>query len=133
MINVQEVVTDPDMIAPHPYTILRSQGQFVPGGFEPNNTIQISTFGPVQQASDLPSIVNTVIQQVNNQLGYYLDFNNSTAETGEIALVNGNSFVANGSQTVTLGEGPTGINLGQPKQWLVIVDYNGRVGYVPEW
>jgi len=89
--------------------------------------------GPVQQASDLPSIVNGVIQSVNNQLGYYLAFNNSTAETGEIALLNGNSFVANGSQTVTLGEGPTGINLGQPKQWLVIVDYNGRVGYVPEW
>lgn len=52
MISVAEVVTDPDMIAPQPFTVLRSTGQFVAGGFQPNNTVFISMFGPVQQASD---------------------------------------------------------------------------------
>jgi hypothetical protein len=51
MISVQEVVVDPDMIAPRPYTILRSTGKFVLGGFESVVT-PISMFGPVQQASN---------------------------------------------------------------------------------
>lgn len=51
MISVQEVVVDPDMTAPHPFTILRSTGQFVPGGFE-STVSAIPMFGPVQQASD---------------------------------------------------------------------------------
>lgn len=51
MISVQEIVVDPDMIAPQPFTILRSTGQFVPGGFESTVT-PISMFGPVQQASN---------------------------------------------------------------------------------
>jgi hypothetical protein len=50
MISVQEIVVDPDMIAPHPFTILRSTGQFVPGGFA-STTVNIPMFGPVQQAS----------------------------------------------------------------------------------
>lgn len=51
MISVFEVVVDPDMIAPQPFTVLRSTGQFVPGGFE-SVTTPIPMFGPVQQASD---------------------------------------------------------------------------------
>lgn len=51
MISVQEVVVDPDMIAPHPYTIYRSTGQFVLGGFDSTVT-PISAFGPVQQATN---------------------------------------------------------------------------------
>lgn len=51
MISVQEVVVDPDMTAPHPYTILRSTGNFVPGGFDSVVT-PIGMFGPVQQASN---------------------------------------------------------------------------------
>lgn len=51
MISVAEVVQDPDMIAPQPFTVLRSTGQFVPGGF--NSTVTpISMFGPVQQSSN---------------------------------------------------------------------------------
>lgn len=52
MISVFEVVVDPDMIAPQPFYIYRSTGQFVAGGFQPNNTIVIPMFGPVQQASN---------------------------------------------------------------------------------
>lgn len=52
MISVQEVVVDPDMIAPQPFTVLRSTGQWVAGGFQPNQTTLIPMFGPVQQASD---------------------------------------------------------------------------------
>lgn len=51
MISVQEVIVDPDMIAPQPFTILRSTGKFVPGGFD-STTTSIPVFGPVQQASD---------------------------------------------------------------------------------
>jgi len=51
MISVFEVIVDPDMIAPQPYTILRSTGEFVLGGFQ-STTTSISMFGPVQQASD---------------------------------------------------------------------------------
>jgi hypothetical protein len=50
MISVEEVITDPDMIAPRNYTILRSQGQFVAGGFQSTVT-PIPMFGPVQQSS----------------------------------------------------------------------------------
>lgn len=51
MISVQEVVVDPDMIAPQPYQILRSSGQFVLGGFQ-STTTTINVFGPVQQATN---------------------------------------------------------------------------------
>jgi hypothetical protein len=51
MISVQEVILDPDMIAPEPFTILRSTGQFALGGFE-TVTVPIQLWGPVQQASN---------------------------------------------------------------------------------
>lgn len=50
MISVQEVVSDPDMVAPEPYTIMRSVGQFIAGGFQSAVT-PIPMLGPVQQAS----------------------------------------------------------------------------------
>lgn len=52
MISVAEVVVDPDMIAPKPYTILRSTGKFVLGGFRSVAITPIPIFGPVQQASN---------------------------------------------------------------------------------
>jgi hypothetical protein len=51
MINVQEVVVDPDMLVPESFTIERSTGQYVLGGFQ-SSTTQIRMFGPVQQASN---------------------------------------------------------------------------------
>lgn len=51
MISVFEVVVDPDMIAPQPFTILRSTDVFVAGGVL-STTTSIPMFGPVQQASD---------------------------------------------------------------------------------
>ncbi len=51
MISVFEVVVDPDLIAPQPFTVLRSTGQYVLGGFA-STTTSISLFGPDQQASD---------------------------------------------------------------------------------
>lgn len=51
MISVAEVVADVDMTAPEPFTILRSMGSFVAGGFQ-NTTFPIAAYGPVQQASD---------------------------------------------------------------------------------
>ena len=51
MISVTEVVQDPDMVAPQSFTILRSVGQFVAGGFQ-STTTSINCFGPVHRASD---------------------------------------------------------------------------------
>jgi len=51
MISVQEVILDFDMTAPEPFTILRSTGEFVSGGFE-SSTTSIQIWGPVQQASN---------------------------------------------------------------------------------
>lgn len=51
MISVYEVVVDPDMIAPKPFTILRSTGRFVLGGFA-SAVAPIPQFGPVQQATN---------------------------------------------------------------------------------
>jgi hypothetical protein len=51
MIDVSEVVLDPDMVAPRQFTVLRSVGTFVLGGFQ-SITHSFSLSGPVQQASD---------------------------------------------------------------------------------
>jgi hypothetical protein len=51
VISVEEIIQDPDMISPEPFTILRSQGQFVLGGFQ-STTTAVPVFGPVHQASD---------------------------------------------------------------------------------
>ena len=51
MISVAEVITDPDMIAPEPFTVLRSTGSWVAGGFQ-SNTTSIPMWGPVHQASE---------------------------------------------------------------------------------
>ena len=42
---------DADLVAPQPFTILRSVGQWVPGGFL-STTTSIEASGPVQRASD---------------------------------------------------------------------------------
>ena len=51
MINVQDVASDWELQPPEPFTILRSTGKFVNGGFE-SDTFPITMFGPVQQASN---------------------------------------------------------------------------------
>ena len=51
MISVEDVVQDPDFAAPQPFTILRSTGAWVAGGFQ-STTVPIQLFGPVQQASN---------------------------------------------------------------------------------
>jgi hypothetical protein len=51
VIEVTEVVVDPDMIAPRPFTVMRSTGEFILGGFQ-SLTRNFDLFGPVQQASD---------------------------------------------------------------------------------
>jgi hypothetical protein len=51
MISVADVVQDPDMIAPQPFTIFRSTDTYVLGGVQ-STTTPIQAFGPVQQASN---------------------------------------------------------------------------------
>lgn len=51
MLEVDDIVADPDMMAPQPFSILRSVGTFVQGGFQ-SITSTIYTSGPVQPATD---------------------------------------------------------------------------------
>jgi hypothetical protein len=51
MIYLSDVVADADLQAPQPFTILRSVGEFVIGGFE-STTVSIPAYGPVQRATD---------------------------------------------------------------------------------
>ena len=51
MINVQDVASDWELQPPEPFTILRSTGKFVNGGFE-SSVFPTTMFGPVQQASN---------------------------------------------------------------------------------
>ena len=48
---MQEVISDPDLVAPQQYVILRSTGAWVAGGFQ-STVSTIQQFGPVQQASN---------------------------------------------------------------------------------
>ena len=51
MISVEEIIQDPDMVAPEPFYVLRSTGSFVLGGFQ-STTTSIPCFGPIHVASD---------------------------------------------------------------------------------
>ena len=51
MISLEEVIPDPDMVAPEPFSIQRYSGQFVAGGFEPTLVRTINQFGPVRNAT----------------------------------------------------------------------------------
>ena len=51
MLDMSEVISDPDLCAPQQYVILRSAGSWIAGGFQSIvSTVQM--FGPVQQASN---------------------------------------------------------------------------------
>jgi len=52
VISVEEVVLDPDLIAPEPFTVQRTTGEWVTGVFQPLSTATFQLFGPVQQASN---------------------------------------------------------------------------------
>ena len=50
MIDMSDVVEDGDMAAPEPFTVLRSTGTFVAGGFQ-STTTALQAVGPVQRAT----------------------------------------------------------------------------------
>ena len=52
MISVQEVIPDPDMTDPQPFTISRSAGQWVAGGFQSTVVRTLQIFGTVRNATD---------------------------------------------------------------------------------
>ena len=51
MINVSDVVSDPELQAPQPFTVQRSTGQWVLGVFQ-NTYASFNLLGPVQQATN---------------------------------------------------------------------------------
>ena len=52
MINMSDVVADAELMAPKPFTIMRSTGQWTQDGFTKARVITILQVGPVQRADD---------------------------------------------------------------------------------
>ena len=52
MIDVEEAVSDPDMIQPQPFVIRRYNGVFIPGGFQNILAATFQQTGPVRNATD---------------------------------------------------------------------------------
>ena len=52
MIDVEEVISDPDMTQPEPFIIRRYAGEFVPGGFQNTLSAMFQQIGPVRNATD---------------------------------------------------------------------------------
>jgi hypothetical protein len=98
MISVQEVVVDPDMIAPQPFTVLRSVGQFIVGGFSTTVTC-IPMFGPVQQATDK----EIAMLPTNDRIGEVRSF----WSTQKIFLTRGQAPVPSTHGEIPSGSGTT--------------------------
>ena len=71
MISVQEVIPDPDMTSPEPFTIQRSTGQWVAGGFQSTVTQSIQVFGPVRNATDKEVAMLPEADRVSRVLAFY--------------------------------------------------------------
>lgn len=112
MISVQEVIQDPDFIAPQPFTILRSTGQFVAGGFQ-STTVPISQFGPVQQASNKEIQMLQEADRIGSILAFWCTIPvRVTSGTLSVPSVHGESVVGALPGTVfTLSQLPPTDNL----------------------
>ena len=94
MISMQDVVSDWDLRAPDPFTIQRSVGEFVLGGFK-STTFNIPVFGPVQQVSNKEISMLPEADRVGSILGFWA--------TIQIYVTRGQASVLG-----TTGEVPTG-------------------------
>lgn len=77
--------------------------------------------------------MNTLIQTLNSNIFSYLTLNNSSSETGELALSASNAFLANGTGTVTISNVQPAGYTATIGEWLVIIDNNGNYGIIPVW
>jgi hypothetical protein len=95
MISVEEVVTDPDMASPKPFTILRSTGSWDSTGFVSQITQTLQRFGCVHQTSEEEIAMLPQADKVSEALTFW-----STQPM----------YVTQGSESVpaTHGEAPTG-------------------------
>lgn len=85
--------------------------------------------GP-QDPSQLYTYLNSLLLSLNGQVFNYLAFNQAS-ETGNVALTQSGSWAANGSvATSVTSVGPTGAHT-TVQEWVVFVDNNGYVRYVP--
>ena len=74
MISVEEVILDPDMCDPSPFTVLRSSGQWVAGGFQSAITQQLQTFGPVRVATNKELAMLAEADRVSQVRAFYATF-----------------------------------------------------------
>jgi ABC-type transport system substrate-binding protein len=91
----------------------------------------ISTFTGAQDPSAIFSYLNTLITSLNNEVTGYLMFQNG-GEPGEMQIVgSGTAFAVNGQVNTGLtAVGPQGSHT-TVQEWLVVVDANGFVRFIP--
>jgi hypothetical protein len=121
VITVQEVISDPDFVAPHLYTILRSIDTYIAGGVESVVT-RIPMVGPVQQSS------NKEIQMIpeGDRVGEMKSF----WSTIPIFITRGNSPVPSTHGEVPQGGGVTYVLSFAPLGGQITLTLNG-VGLTP--
>jgi hypothetical protein len=126
MISVEEVVVDQDFLAPQPFTVLRSEGQWVAGGFQ-STTTPIQTLGPVQQASLREITMLPEADRVGSVRAFWTTFPlYLTRGTAPVPSVTGQLPVEVTSTTFTLEEVPPTGGLQLIKNGLLLelgVDY----------
>lgn len=94
MLNMSNVVSDADLVAPQSFVVRRSQGAWTTGGFA-NTTSDIGMSGPVQQASDkelqmLPTADNTTgVLSFWSTQPIYETRNDSVSSTQSLVLTGG--------------------------------------------
>ena len=119
MISVEEVISDPDMVAPQSFTILRSTGQFVAGGFQ-STTTPINCFGPVHVASDKEIQMLAEADRVGAVRGFWANIPiYTTRGTASVPSVHGEVPTGSGT-TFTLSAPP-------PGEVVTVYDANGRL------
>jgi hypothetical protein len=109
VISVEEIVQDPDMVAPEPFYVLRSTGSFVLGGFQ-STTTSIPCFGPVHQASDKEIAMLPEADRVGSVRSFWTNIPlYTTRGTAPVPSVHGEVPIGSGTE-FTLTTTPPGLS-----------------------
>jgi hypothetical protein len=108
MITVQEVIPDPDMIMPQPFTVQRTLGQWALGGFTNVFTTTFQVMGPVRNASDRDLSMLAEADRVGQMRAFY--------SPTELLIIRGSAPAASllaqtltaSGNTLTLSAAPAG-------------------------
>lgn len=108
MIDLEEVIADPDMTQPEPFVIQRYAGAFVPGGFQNVLTAVFQQTGPVRNATDKEVAMLAEADRTSQVRAFFTSMQVLTAHGASlIPSVHGETPQGTGS-TFTLSAAPPG-------------------------